>query len=180
MVLSIHAARKKLYYKPLETLDKIMEIRKPYDPHQRVQVHFTEPSLTKQAMGAETDINNIMRKYEKDGIITHLAKHQGQYGDFSEVVDYHTALNTMIEADDAFASLPSRIRGEFNNDPGKFLDFVHDPKNIDKMVEMGLATAKPGSVRELPIQSGKLIPDDVIETPPTPPKQPPTAKKSGT
>lgn len=148
-----------------------MEIRKGYDPHERVQVEFPHPSLTKQAMGAETDINNIMKKYEKDGIITHLAKHQGQYGDFSEVVDYHTALNTMIDADDAFASLPSRIRGEFLNDPGKFLDFVHDPKNHDQMVKMGLAKAPPG-----PANTDKVVePQKPKEDAPAPPKTPPKA-----
>lgn len=139
-----------------------MKIRKAYDAHDRVQIQFTEPSLTKQAMGAETDINNIMRKYEKDGIITHLSKYQGQYGDFSQVVDYHSALNTMIDAENAFGSLPSRIRGEFSNDPGKFLEFVHDPKNHDRMVDMGLAHAAPAP----------LLPPEAAVAPKKPEKPP--------
>lgn len=147
-------------------------MRSAYHPHERVQVAFPNPSLTKQAMAAETDINNIMRKYEKDGIITHLAKHQGQYGDFSEVTDYHTALNTMHAADEAFASLPSRIRGEFQNDPAKFLDFVHDPNNQQKMVEMGLAHPLPAAAPVIPAPA----PPIPTEVPPAPPQAPPTAQ----
>lgn len=118
-----------------------MTIRKPYDTHERVQIQFPNPSLTKQAMKEDTDINNIMKKYAKTGIMTHLAKHQGSYGDFTGVRDYHTALNKMIEADKSFASLPSGVRSKFNNDAGKFMDFVHDPANAEEMVEMGLAHA---------------------------------------
>ncbi len=118
-----------------------MKIRKPYEKHERFQISFPNVSLTKQAMKSDTDINNIMAKYAKTGLMTHLAKHEGKYGDFSGVVDYHTALNSMIEADTAFASLPSKIREEFDNDAGKFMEFVHDPENLDQMVEMGLAHA---------------------------------------
>lgn len=146
-----------------------MEIRKPYDAHERVQIQFPNPSLTKQAMGQETDINNIMRKYEQDGIITHLSKYKGQYGDFTNVVDYHSALNTMIDADDAFASLPSRIRGEFDNDPGKFLEFVHNPENHDQMVEMGLANRPVAQIQTEGETLGKAV-EDATAASEAPPK----------
>lgn len=135
-----------------------MKIRKPYDSHERTPLKFIGVSLTKQAMKSESDINNIMAKYAKTGIISHLSNHQGQYGDFSEVTDYHTALNQMIEAESSFASLPSGVRAEFDNNPGKFLDFVHDPANEEKMIEMGLAYAPDPPPEVIPSKPKEPIP----------------------
>lgn len=97
------------------------------------------PGLTKQAFKKDCDINYIMQKYEKTGVVEHLSRYNGQYGDFSDVQDYHSSLNQVIAADEMFMTLPAGVRKEFDNDPGKFLDFVGDPKNEDRMVELGLA-----------------------------------------
>lgn len=132
-----------------------INIRKPYDAHERSLLTFPHPSLTKQAMGKDTDINNIMAKYRKTGLLDHLNQHHGIYGDFMDVTDYHTAQNAMIEANNAFSSLPADLRKKFDNDAGKFLDFVHDEANTDEMVEMGLAHRSEGpggdtGIRETP------------------------------
>ena len=37
-----------------------------------------------------------------------------------------------------FMALPSKVRREFDDDPGTFLDFANDPKNTDRMIELGL------------------------------------------
>ena len=42
---------------------------------------FHLPSLTKQSFKDECNINNIMSKYMKDGLIGHVNKHQGRYDD---------------------------------------------------------------------------------------------------
>lgn len=101
------------------------------------------PSLTKQSFKKDCDINHIMSKYEKTGLIEHVSRYQGQYGDFSELQDYQTSLNQVILADEMFMSLPATIRSQFENDAGKFLSFVDDPNNLDKMIEMGLAKPRP-------------------------------------
>lgn len=99
---------------------------------------FNQPSMTKQSFTAECDVNNILAKYRKTGLIHHLAKHLGSYEDVSTAPDYQTALNVIIESEESFNLLPAEIRRQFSNDPAQFLDFVHDPKNKDKMIEMGL------------------------------------------
>lgn len=109
----------------------------------RSSVAFVKPSLTKQSFKDECDISNIMSKYQKTGLITHVKRHGGNYSDLSDVVDYHDAMNRIIKAQDAFNSLPSSIRAKFNNDPGQFVEFVSNPKNEKEMIELGLATAKP-------------------------------------
>lgn len=112
----------------------------------RVQKHFTEPSRTKQAFKQECDINHIMKKFKKVAGVEFLNKYQGyvggQFGDFTEVVDYRTALDQINRSRAVFDALPSILRKRFDNDPAKFLDFVQDPNNSKELVEMGLAVSK--------------------------------------
>lgn len=120
-----------------------VKIRKPYDPSQREQITFKKPSKAKQSFMDECNINTIMSKYEKTGMIEHLARTEGQYGDFSEIHDYHSALDQIILAQDAFESLPAQVRARFSNDPGEFLLFFQDPRNADEARRLGLLP--PGS-----------------------------------
>lgn len=117
-------------------------IRKPYEPRERVQLVNKDPSLTKQSMKDECDINKILTKWEKTGVLNHLNTFQGDYGDYLEVQDYHTSLNQVKAAQEAFMSLPAQVRHKFENDPANFLQFVGDPANLDEMVELGLARPK--------------------------------------
>ena len=114
-------------------------------PYQRLDVvtMLDGPSMTKQSFADECDINNIMRRYEKDGVLNHLNKYQGNFGDFTGAVDYHEAMNIVAKADQMFMDLPASIRARFGNDPGAFVEFATDPKNLDEMVKMGLAKPNP-------------------------------------
>lgn len=117
---------------------KNFEIRK-FGQRKAVKQHVGEASLTQQHLAEETDINYILAKYQKTGVITHVAKFAGQYGDFSGVPDYKTGLEMVMAADDMFMSLPSSIRDRFGNDPAQFIAFATDEKNHDEMIKMGLA-----------------------------------------
>lgn len=109
-----------------------------YGPKNRVSVETRGPSKTKQAFKDECDINNILRKFQKTGLLEHAREHKGQYGDFAEV-DFHQAMNTVRAAEAMFLSVPANIRKKFNNDPGEFLQFVNNEKNREEMYELGLA-----------------------------------------
>jgi len=113
-----------------------------YGKHKRVSFETTGPSLTHQANAAECDINHIMQKYQKTGVLEHQNKFQGNYGDYTNVPqDYHESMNAVLAANDMFMSLPSKIRRRFSNDAGQFLEFVSDQKNQSEMIELGLASA---------------------------------------
>lgn len=99
----------------------------------------TGPGLTKQSMARESNINIIMDKYQKTGMLNYVNNANPQYMDI-EGIDFHDAMNVVNEASETFASLPSSVRKKFRNDPREFLDWVHDPANLDEMVELGLAT----------------------------------------
>ncbi|WNK12762.1 MAG: internal scaffolding protein [Microvirus sp.] len=113
------------------------------DPRRRAVRWFPEgPSMTRQAEAEACDINNIMARYQKTGVIDHLNRFQGEYADVAAYGSFQESLELVERARAAFMTLPSSVRAEFGNDPGRFLDFAQDPANLDKMIEMGLAPAK--------------------------------------
>lgn len=101
------------------------------------------PSRTKQSHKDECDINRIIRKYDSQGILTHLNTMEAQYGDVTGV-DFQSAMDLVIRAQGMFDALPSAIRNEFGNDPARFLDFMDDEANLPRMVELGLVPEQTG------------------------------------
>ena len=61
-----------------------------------------------------------------------------QYGDFTSVIDYHTAMNAVIAANESFMQLPADVRMRFNNDAGAFVDFCSDESNRAEAEKLGL------------------------------------------
>ncbi len=109
-----------------------------FHKHERVQVRFPLPSLAKQSFKDECDINTIMARFEKTGLLDHTSKYRGRYEDVSTAVELHEALETCKNADDAFSTLPASIRKRFKNDPEEFLGWVLDPENATEVAEAGL------------------------------------------
>lgn len=140
-----------------------------YRPHAPVKMEITGVSRAKQSFRDECDINTIMAKYQKTGLIEHVNKFEGGYGDLPSADDYQSALNMAIEAKEAFGSLPSSIRNKFENDPEQFLAFVEDPDNSEELIEMGLATAP----EEAPSDDTPAPPRPEVEEPPANPADPP-------
>lgn len=97
-------------------------------------------SRTKQSEADKCDINKLMARYASTGTLTHINSAIPQYGDFSNVDDYHSALIKVRLADSAFAELPAQIRRRFANDPGLMSEFVSDQANYKEALEMGLIT----------------------------------------
>lgn len=119
-----------------------------------------QPSLTVQSQKEDADINVIVKRFGVTGQLP-ATRLPPQYGDFTGVADYRQALDIITAAGDSFMSLPAAVRATFDNDPAKFVDFAVDPKNIDKMVEWGLAD-KPKPVNIPAVQivgaDGKPVP----------------------
>lgn len=141
-------------------------------PTRQFAIHFPEKSLTKQAFKDECNINKIMSRYEKTGLITHIAKGAPQYGDFSNITTYHEAVNQIMLAQDMFESLPAKLRQQFNNDPELFVDFCSNPENLEQLQEMGLAEPPPSPPDEA------VKPSEAQKPPETTADIPPDAKKS--
>lgn len=103
----------------------------------RGRVRVFEVSRTKQAMKEECDINNIMKRYERTGIVQHVNKHAAQYGDVP-AVDLLEAYAIVEKAKSMFDDLPAKARKRFGNDPMEFLAFVQNPENKAEAEALGL------------------------------------------
>ena len=117
------------------------KFRKAYTAHERVSLVCPEETRTEQHHKDATTITNILKQYDKTGLITHVNQAKAEYGDFTQVNEYQESLNMVIRAQNAFDELPSDIRKKFNNDPGEFLEFATNPDNQEEMVTLGLARA---------------------------------------
>lgn len=100
-----------------------------------------EPSMAIQSARDDCDINTIVRRFGLTGELpTALAA--PTYDDFSEVTDFHTALNAIALANEAFDQLPAEVRYRFNNNPGDFVDFCSNDSNRSEAEKLGLVFPK--------------------------------------
>lgn len=113
-----------------------------------------EETLAQQQFKEECDINVIVRNFGLTGEMPGVIRTPLQ-GDFTEVTDYQTAMNLLLQAQEAFLTIPAEVRAEFQNDPQRFLEFASDPANLPRMKEMGLGRVErplpaPVDVRLVP------------------------------
>lgn len=98
---------------------------------------FEDMSLTEQSKKEEANINNIVGKYKRTGILP-IARGRPQYGDFTNVSDYQSSLQKIIEVNEEFENLPAVLRKKFKNDPSNMLEFVMDENNREEAEKLGL------------------------------------------
>lgn len=116
---------------------KTITFRTAYDEPRSYVFNTEGESLTQQHFQEECDIINIIKRHDRNGIIEHVQRGRARYGDFSNVHDYREALDLVKDAQVEFMNIPSNIRKQFDNDPGKFYEFVSNPDNKDELIKMG-------------------------------------------
>lgn len=99
------------------------------------------PSKTKQEFKDECDVNTIVDMYVR-GAPLPVQITKGQFVDVSELGDYKTAIDTVMQAEEVFNKMPKAIKEAVGNSVAGFLDFVNDPENEDQLVELGLVAAE--------------------------------------
>lgn len=115
-----------------------IKIESKYDVKRVTTDCSCDKPLTKQSFKDQCDVNKIMAKFDKTGLFSHVNPNAGWYDDIPGDMDFHKAQNMVLQGEAAFMALPANIRTEFDNDPGRFLDFAMNPENENKMREMGL------------------------------------------
>ncbi len=112
----------------------------------RVSITFADlensESRTKQEFKLECDINEVIRRWTKTGVLP-TPRAAEKYGDFTQVNDYQTAINRVNEADHAFMELPSAMRAKFHNSAGELLEYLEDPNNAQEAIDLGLLPGTP-------------------------------------
>ncbi len=114
---------------------------------------------TKQSFRDETDINQILKRAQKSGTISHLNKYEARYGDFSGF-DFFDAQLQISKGAQIFDELPVELRREFNQSPAEFFDYVNDPANKERLVELLPALAEPGRQN---ITASGIVPADSLK-----------------
>lgn len=115
----------------------------------RLQTATPGPSMTRQEFADDCDINRIMARFQVTGAINHFAKYSPIYGEF-DALDYQTAQNLIIRARQMFDDLPATIRREVAT-PAGFLEFISNPANEARMIELGLKKKPPEPIPAPPV-----------------------------
>ncbi len=112
-----------------------------------------EGNRTEQSHKKACDVNQIMKRYIKTGVIDHVKENAPRYMDVP-AIDYTEAMAMVASADSMFEELPAQARRHFNNDPAQFLEYVQSPDAIPELLhELGLTNPNiqlQGEVDESP------------------------------
>lgn len=136
----------------MRTIPLNTERRKP-----RVQTEFVrlnpdtgelepEPSRTIQSDVHRSEIKEIMRNYDATGVFMSLRSVDLTFRDVTEFEDYSDMARQAKAAEQAFMTLPSKLREVFDHDHHKWLDAAHDP---DKLEELRPALEKRGFLEKV-------------------------------
>lgn len=131
---------------PLQTPSKI--IQTAYSTKSRVQLICPELPYgrTKQSFRDDADINTIIKRFLRTGVLDYANKHQPRYGDATGI-EYNAAMATVAAAKSMFNDLPADLRARFENEPAQFLDFIQDPSNYSEAEKLGLLKPEAVSAR---------------------------------
>lgn len=125
-----------------------------YSPPKRFQTKQGGPSKVQQHFKESCDLNYIMAKYARTGILP-VNRNQPQFGDFTNIKDHASALNAVMDADNAFMSLPAKIRKRFGNNPQYLLEFVNNEQNREEAIKLGLIPEPEDAVPQRLPQTSK-------------------------
>lgn len=101
---------------------------KDYDNLKLVKTNFKD----------ECDINVIMRKYQKTGQLPLSSRGEGVFGDFSQLGDYQSCMEVVLNTQQQFETLPASLRRRFGHDIERYLEYVNNPDNVKEMTELGM------------------------------------------
>lgn len=143
-----------------------------YGEKVRQKLHFTGPGRTKQSFKDDCDVNTIINRFLKTGVMDFTNKNEPRYGDTTGL-DFTTAMQTVATAKALFMEVPPHVRQRFSNDPAQFLDFVNNPANRAEAEKLGLLKPKPQGPTFVPATSAS--PAATPPAPATPPAAPAAA-----
>lgn len=138
----------------------IMNFATIYSYKPKAGLTFRQPSMTHQEFQDECDINRIMDRYMRTGVLSDpmSMRKPMTYGDFSDLGDYQSNMNKVVEAREVFDRLPAKVRERFGNSPAALLSFVMDENNRDEAISLGILQGKE-SVTSTPVEASSSTED---------------------
>lgn len=123
----------------------------PYNSFNRrmsVGIQFGDETGAKQSFKDECDINKILDRYHKTGVIDFVNRNEARYGEASSI-DFQTSMQIVADGNSMFEEMPAHLRKRFNNDPYEFLRFIENDQNRDEAIKLGLI--QPPEPSEAPV-----------------------------
>lgn len=124
-------AIRKVFYRNPHNYDLDQASDEAVAPHDPV-------SLTIQSMAEDADINVLMKRFGVTGQLPQGVRIP-EYGDFTGISDYRTALHQIRDAQDNFLKLPPDLRAKYSNDPHIFLEAVASGEALPALQALGVA-----------------------------------------
>lgn len=127
----------------------------------RVVVETTEfePSIVDESALADTDLNQLVRRWTRGEAVPQFAPMQ--FGDLSEPISFQEMQQRLLVVESLFYSMPADVRSVFGNSPSAFADAMVDPTRVGEMQDLGLLK-KPDEA----VPSGEAAPAKPAVTPP--------------
>lgn len=102
------------------------------------------PSRTVQSEKDACDINKIVAKFERTGMVAHLSKGVPRFLDVAELGDFKATADKVIAVERWFQDLPASVRKVFENDPVRLIEMANDPAAAElfKELELEVVTKK--------------------------------------
>jgi hypothetical protein len=138
---------------------EIKRVRSRFDQRVAVIHPHDDVSMCQKHFQDECNINNILKKYRKTGIIDHVTKARLVYGDFNQYKDAAQNLDKVAKAQQLFEQLPAELRNEFKNSIPGFFDYISQAKNFDQCVAWGIFD-KPAPAPE--VEAAPVEPQTVV------------------
>lgn len=149
----------------------MVKILSRYSDRERVPTVCSGLSRTKQAFKDESDINNIVRRYNKTGVMTDgvSSGRVPMFGDFTGY-DYRAYQTYIATVRQSFDLLPAELRRRFDNDPALLIDWLSDESNKDEAIKLGLRVQdapvnEPATAPELPKDPVPAVSPEPVKSP---------------
>lgn len=101
-----------------------------------------------------SDINNILKRYDEEGILISPGQkvlQNMEFGDTTLYPDYETAMQLIQSVEDDFYNLPAEDRMQFGNDPRTFIRAVgSDPEIVKRLGIKDTPSAQDNPVADQP------------------------------
>lgn len=125
----------------------------------------TGEGLTKQSFLKAANINTMVARWRKTGTHENVNQVMAKFGDVSELPDYQSSLNNVLEADKMFLKLPSAVRTRFSNNPAELIDFVKNEDNREEAIKLGLIP-DPKKIKKSTPSASETPPKDGVSSAP--------------
>lgn len=130
-----------------------MKARNKFSKRVAVIAPFLDDGRTQQHFADQVNINNILAKYRKTGIIEHVKRAEARFGSFPDMNATAADFDKVAKAKQSFEMLPAELRNKFNNNIPEFFEFLHDPDNRDQLTKWGFFNKKEGPETGTPVSA---------------------------